>query len=81
MTTAFSRQSSPFYGKPTEGPSSFGPRGKQLRALKWIHQQPADGHLSVMMQLTDIFSTGPPLPRKQLDIIIADTKGMSYPVL
>ncbi|KAF8727267.1 hypothetical protein AX14_007435 [Amanita brunnescens Koide BX004] len=46
----------------------------QLRALQWLHQQPADGHLSVMMQLTDIFPTGPPLPRKQLDIIIADTK-------
>jgi len=53
----------------------------QLRALQWIHQQPADGHLNAMMQLTDIFPTGPSLPRKQLDIIIADTQGMSYPVL
>jgi hypothetical protein len=51
------------------------------RALQWLHQQPADGHLPLTKKLTSIFPTGPRLSDDRLDIIVADTEGMLYSVL
>ncbi|KAF8623060.1 hypothetical protein AX15_006528 [Amanita polypyramis BW_CC] len=48
--------------------------GLQSRALQWLHQQPADGHLSLMKSLKSIFPTGPCLSHERLDIIVADTE-------
>ena len=52
----------------------------KLRALHWLHQQPADGHLPVTKKLASIFPNGPRLSDDQLDIIVADTEGMLYSV-
>ena len=51
------------------------------RALQWLHQQAADGHLPLTKKLASIFTRGPRLSDDQLDIIVADTEGMSCSVL
>ena len=51
------------------------------RALQWLHQQPADGHLQAMESLTSIFPNGPCPTHNKLDIIVADAEGMFYSVL
>jgi hypothetical protein len=51
------------------------------RALQWLHQQPADGHLRLKKRLLSIFPSGPRVSDDQLDIIVADTEGMSYSAL
>lgn len=51
------------------------------RALQWLHQQPADGHLPLTKKLASIFPSGPRLSDDQLDIIVADTEGTLYSVL
>ena len=51
------------------------------RALQWLHQQPADGHLRAMGSLTSIFPNGPCPTHDKLDIIVANAEGMFYSVL
>ncbi|KAF8329867.1 hypothetical protein F5887DRAFT_1003612 [Amanita rubescens] len=46
----------------------------QSRVLQWLHEQPADGYLTVSWKLSSIFPTGLPLSDDRLDIIIADTE-------
>ena len=52
----------------------------QLRALQWLHQQPADGHLQAMENLASIFPNGPCLTHNKLDIIVANVECMFYSV-
>ena len=53
----------------------------KLRALQWLHQQSAGGHISVTNKLASVFPNSPRLSDDQLDIIVADTEGMLYSVL
>ncbi|KAF8335524.1 hypothetical protein F5887DRAFT_989005 [Amanita rubescens] len=50
----------------------------QSRVLQWLHEQPADGYLTVSWKLSSIFPTGLPLVSDdRLDIIIANMEGIS----
>ncbi|KAF8962089.1 hypothetical protein BDZ97DRAFT_1156495 [Flammula alnicola] len=47
----------------------------QSRALQWLHQQPANGHLEVIELLASFFPNGPRLSDdRRLDIIIANAE-------
>jgi hypothetical protein len=54
--------------------------GLTSRALQWIRQQPANGHLPLMRKLSSIFSTGPHICDDRLDIMVVGAGGMLYSV-
>ncbi|KAG5636817.1 hypothetical protein H0H81_006764 [Sphagnurus paluster] len=49
---------------------------RQSRALRWLHEQPADSQLDEMKKLSSIFPNGPRGSDDKLDIIIADAEEM-----
>ena len=46
------------------------------RAPQWLHEQPADSHLSTSKKLVSLFPGSPHSSDDQLDFIVADAEGM-----